>query len=213
MAWVGEHGYQQAPKPYPIRILASCVSGSLQASQNYKDFGSVIVGSSVTSELTLINNNDCALDFELFIRQTTDESLSCKKLDDLCVLEFVDMSAVATSSSGGSTDGSSPVGAAADEIKTPRLNSVRGHIEARSKLNVRCRLRPTRLINYQFTIEYRILYKDSEKKLTSNDRREVLCYMTGVGVYPKFNVSDIKALGSAANLNKDFLWRLLSINE
>lgn len=199
VAWVGDDGFQQAPKPYPIRILASCVSGSLQASQNYKDFGSVIVGSSETSELTLINNNDCALDFELIIKQTTDETLSCKTLDGVCVLEFVDM--IAANSSEPSAD------------RTPRLNSVRGHIEARSKLNVRCRLRPTRLINYQFSIEYRILYKDSEKKLTSNDRREVLCYMTAVGVYPKFNVSDIKALGSAANLNKDFLWRLLSINE
>lgn len=151
----------------------------------YKDFGNVTVGSSISSELIIINNNDCSLKYELNIKQTTDESLQDKSLDSVCVLEF---------------------------------ESYKGKIEARSKSIIRCRLRPVRLINYQFTIEYRIVYpnEDDSSRLSSTVDRsswEVLCYMTAIGVYPKLNISDIKALGSASNLNKDYLWKLLSVNE
>lgn len=206
LAWVGEN--RQFLKPYSLRILASCINGSLQSNEMYKDFGNVIVGSSISSELIVINNNDCSLDFEIFVKQTTDDSLANKSLDNHCILEFENSS---------------------------------GHIEARSKLTIRCRLRPVRLINYQFTIEYKILYpNDRELAETEIASKEILCYMvtnkyyillfsdekslkiyeiyhilfkTTVGVYPKLNITDIKALGSASNLNKDYLWRLLCVNE
>jgi hypothetical protein len=151
------------------------------------------VGSSITTELVLINNNDCSLDYELFVKQTTEESLSSKSLDTMCVLE---------------------------------LESYMGHIEARSRTTIRCRLRPVRLINYQFTVEYQILYpnEQQQEETRANGRthvaadtprslKDTLCYMTAIGVYPKLSISDIKALGSASNLNKDYLWKLLSVNE
>lgn len=155
----------------------------------YKDFGSVIVGSSISCEMTIINNNDCPLDYELFIKQTSDEALSNKSLLDVCVLEF----------------------------ETPI-----GHVEARSRQIVRCRLRPTRLITYQFTIEYKITYpedKTSEENETAfnptspKSTQETLCYMTANGVYPKLKINDIKCVGAASSLSQDYFWKLLSINQ
>ncbi len=154
----------------------------------YKDFGSVIVGSSVSTEVVVINNNDCSLDYELFIKQTSDESLSSKAINDICVLEF----------------------------ETPV-----GHVEARSKQIVRCRLRPTRLINYQFTIEYRIIYPNESTFInhlnasleSPKNARELFCYMSANGVYPKLKINDIKCLGAASSLSQDYFWKLLSINQ
>jgi hypothetical protein len=151
----------------------------------------VVVGSSVTAELTLINHNDCGLAYELFVRQTVDESVASRFVDSICTLE----------------------------IEKPL-----GHVEARSRRQVRVRLRPIRLISYQFVIEYRIVYDNEPKsefvKTSEPDeasaqqqQREVLCYMTASGVYPKLNITDIKGLGSVSSLNKDYLWKLLSINE
>lgn len=184
LAWIDRN--RQIPRVYNLRIIGSCTNGSLQALEMYKDFGSVIVGSSVTGEITVINNNDCSLDFELSVRQTVDETLSNRFVDSICTLE----------------------------IENPK-----NHIEARSKCRVRCRLRPIRLINYQFTIDYKILYQNesteetAQDQETANEQKEILCYMTANGVYPKLNITDIKGLGSAATLNKDYLWKLLSINE
>lgn len=197
VAWVGDDSQHQQ-KSYPIRVLASCVNGQLKSAQTYKEFGNVIVGSSVTSHITVINNNDCALDFEIFIKQNIDAGVSSKKLDDMCVLDILDLD--------------DELNEAANSQETTRSKPLRAHIEARSKLNLRCRIRPTRLINYYFTIEYRILYLNSGE-MENRNSREVLCHISAVGVYPKLNVSDIKAIGSASNLSKDFLWRILSINE
>ena len=177
----------QLPKSYSLRILSSSTDGKLQVADMYKDFGSVVVGSSVSTEIVLINNNDCNLDFELSVRQSVDESLYCKEAD-ICILE---------------------------------LESSTGHIEARSKRVIRCRLRPIRLINYQFTIEYRIVYPNEEKneflKEERNDsprnQKEILCYMTATGVFPKLSITDIKGLGSTSSLSKDYLWKILSVNE
>ena len=161
----------------------------------YKNFGSVVVGSSVTSEITMINNNDCSLNFELFVKQVVEDSVQNRFVDNICVLE---------------------------------IEKLVGHVEARSRSQVRCRLRPIRLINYQFIIEYRIVYENEDEReknefLKSPDdeninesprnQREILCYMTANGVYPKLNITDIKGLGSVSSLNKDYLWKLLSINE
>jgi hypothetical protein len=179
-----------------LRIIGSCTNGSLQALELYKDFGSVVVGGSVTTEITVVNNNDCRLNYELFVKQSVDESVANRFVDAICVLEI-----------------ESPI----------------GHVEARSRRQVRVRLRPIRLINYQFVVEYRIVYeneaerdqseflKTSEVNTISNEsprnQKEVLCYMTANGVYPKLNITDIKGLGSVSSLNKDYLWKLLSINE
>ncbi len=89
----------------------------------YLDFGSVVVGSSVSQEITVINNNDCPLDYELSVRQSSGDAASA--VSDLCALE---------------------------------LEEPLGRVEARSRQVVRCRLRPTRLVSYQFTVEYRIVY-------------------------------------------------------
>lgn len=186
IAWID--GHRQTVKPYYLRVLGSCTHGSLQVTEMYKDFGSVVVGSSISTEVVVINNNDCSLDFELFVKQTTDESVSNKAIDSICILEFE--------------------------------NTI-GHVEARSRSTIRCRLRPIRLINYQFTIEYRIIYPNESSEFlraesdrdTPKSQREILGYMTASGVFPKLTITDIKALGSASNLNKDYLWKLLSINE
>lgn len=173
-----------------LRALAECTHGSLQSADMYVDFGSVIVGSSVSQEITVINNNDCPLDYELFVKQTSDEDRTC---NELCVLEIEE-----------------PV----------------GHVEARSRQIVRCRLRPTKLISYQFTVEYRIIYPN-EAEADRNDKRpvsadqnpdtprdvkELLCYMTANGVYPKMKIKDIKCIGSASTLSQDYFWKLLSID-
>ncbi len=194
VAWIDRN--RQIPRVYSLRLIGSCTNGSLQALEMYKDFGSVIVGSSVTNEITIVNNNDCSLDFELFVKQSTEENLSNRFLDQICILE---------------------------------LEERKGHVEARSRCQIRCRLRPIRLISYQFTIEYKILYENEERpqsvkstkdlsntenqKDSPRNQREILCYMTANGVYPKINITDIKGFGSAASLNKDYLWKLLSISE
>ncbi len=206
-------------KTYPLRVLGSCTSGSLHGLEMYKDFGNIIVGSSLSSELVIINNNDCNMDFELFVKQTTDEVN--KAFNNVCVLE---------------------------------LEKYAGNVKARSRCVIRCRVRPTKLISYQFTVEYRIVYPNEKKvgeenngggehqnevksdlvqsysdllnknieetatsgvssSINNSNKREVLCYMTTNGVYPKLSVTDLKATGAASNLSKDFLWKLLSIKE
>jgi hypothetical protein len=170
-------------KTYYLRILGACTNGSLNSSEMYKDFGNVIVGSSVSSEISIVNNNDCYLDFELYVKQTVDEGLANSLENDLCILE---------------------------------LETMNGHIEARSKLSIRCRLRPTRLINYQFTVEYKIIYPNEKKEIQTIENethKEILCYLSANGVYPKLRINDIKTLGSASNLSKDFFWKLMSINQ
>lgn len=186
VAWI--EGDRKNFATYGLRLLGECTYGSLQAAEMYKDFGSVIVGSSVTSEITVINNNDCPMDYELFVKQTSDDPLADKTVCGICVLE----------------------------IEKPI-----GHVEARSRATVRCRLRPTRLISYQFTIEYRIIYPNEEEPAgsdrtnpdTPRNVRETFCYMTANGVYPKLKVNDIKCLGSASTLSQDYFWRLLSIDQ
>ena len=187
IAWIDDDK-KSTSKTYFVRMLGTCTNGSLQAAEMYRDFGNVIVGSSISSEITILNNNDCYLDFELFVKQTVDESLANSAVNDICILELEKMS---------------------------------GHVDARSKLTVRCRLRPTRLINYQFTVEYRIVYPNENKQSpeldssqeTSTEQKEILCYLSANGVYPKLRINDIKALGSGSSLSKDFFWKLLSINQ
>ena len=174
-------------KVFYVRILGSSTNGSLQVMEMYKDFGSITVGSSISAELVLVNHNDCDLDYELFVKQSGGDSDDIKFSGDILVIE---------------------------------LETKAGTIQARSKVNIRCRLRPTRIINYQFTIEYQIVYPnekvDENAELdssSSKSQREVLCYMSANGVYPKLKINDIKAVGSASNLSKDYLWKLLSVNK
>lgn len=181
MSWIDPA--KQNAKTSFLRILGSCANGSIQALEMYKDFGNIIVGSSVSSELVLINNNDCDMDFELFVKQSTDENVFNKSYNG--VLE---------------------------------LDEFTGRVKARSRHTIRCRLRPTKLTNYQFTIEYKIVYLSSyeeniETKESPTNQKEVLCYMTANGVYPKLTITDIKGLGSASSLSKDYIWKILSIKE
>jgi len=193
VVWVD--GEQASSTNYNLRMLGECTYGSLQAGEMYKDFGSVIVGASVTNEIVVINNNDCSLEYELFVKQSSGlDKVEDEGVNSLCVLE---------------------------------LETSSGRVEARSRNLVRCRLRPTKLVNYQFTIEYRIVYpyddgvKGVEKSginIGSNpsspkNEKEIFCYMTANGVYPKLRVNDIKCLGSASSLSQDYFWRLLSIDQ
>jgi hypothetical protein len=221
VTWIGSDRHVPN-KTYPLRVLGSCTSGSLHGFEMYKDFGNIIVGSSISSELVIINNNDCNMDFELFIKQTTDDVN--KAFNNVCILE---------------------------------LEKYKANVKARSRCVIRCRVRPTKLICYQFTVEYRIIYPNENKvengqeeilseaysdvlnknideqntelmnnninynktiasvnnNNNNNNKREVLCYMTANGVYPKLAIVDLKATGAASNLSKDFLWKLLSIKE
>lgn len=161
IAWID--GHRQTVKSYSVRMLGSCTHGSLQVSEMYKDFGSVIIGSSVSTEIVVINNNDCRLDFELFVKQTVDDVTINKGTDSICVLE---------------------------------LEETIAHVEARSRCTVRCRFRPVRLVNYQFTIEYRIIYPNEKSEFlkaesdrdTPKSLKEILCYMTANGVYPLYQL-------------------------
>jgi hypothetical protein len=177
LSWIGDN--RSKSQSYNLRLLGSCTTGGLQANENYKDFGSVVVGDSATSDIILINNNDCALDFELYVNQTVDENSANKYKDDPCILE---------------------------------LDALAGSIEARSKKIIPCRIRPARVINYQFTVEYKIIYPNESDSPRVESQHEVLCQMIANGVFPKIAVTDIKAIGSASNLSKDYLWRLFSID-
>lgn len=165
----------------------------------YKDLGSIIIGGSSTSEIVICNNNDCGLSYELNVKQLIDES----------------------SNSGSSSKGNDQH----SDYCILELDSLKGRIEGRAKHVVRCRIRPTRLVNYQFTVEYKIIYtneEEDEKRPIDLDNHnppsppnqfETLCYLSATGVYPKLTITDVKGLGSASNLSKDYLWKILSINE
>ena len=185
VTWID--GHRQTLKSFSVRMLGSCTHGSLQAADMYKDFGSVIIGSSISNEIVIMNNNDCRLDFELFIKQTTDNVANNNyNNSDICVLE---------------------------------LEKSIGYVEARSKCTIRCRFRPVRLVNYQFSIEYKIIYPNENTEFvraesdTPKSTKEILCYMTANGVYPKMAIKDIKGIGSVSNISKDYLWKLVSVNE
>lgn len=185
VAWID--GNRQTFKSYNVRMLGSCTHGSIQAADMYKDFGSVIIGSSISNEIVIINNNDCRLDFELFIKQTTDNVENNNyNNSDICVLE---------------------------------LEKSTSYVEARSRCIIRCRFRPVRLVNYQFSIEYKIIYPNEDFEFvkaegdSAKSTKETLCYMTANGVYPKMAIKDIKGLGSVSNITKDYLWKLISVNE
>ena len=175
LAWIGDN--RNKSTVYNLRLLGSCSNGAIQAADIYKDFGSIVVGSSLSSEVVLVNNNDCALDYELFVKQSVNEN-SANFKHDKCILE---------------------------------LEETSGSIEARSRKVIRCRVRPIRVIQYQFTVEYKIIYPNSEED-TSRSKNELLCNIIANGVYPKLSVVDVKAVGSASNLSKDYLWRLFSLD-
>jgi hypothetical protein len=175
ITWIADN--RNKSEVYNLRLLGSCTTGGLQALEIYKDFGSVVVGGSATSEIVLINNNDCALDYDFIVKQTVDDNSANKYQNDPCILE---------------------------------LEETSGNIEARSKKIIPCRIRPARVISYQFLIEYKIIYPNDEDKIDSP--YEVLCQMTANGVFPKIRVTDIKAIGSASNLSKDYLWRLFAVD-
>lgn len=158
-------------------MTGTCSHGTLQAGETFKDIGSVVVGSSVTTELLLINNNDCALDFELSVRQNIDSTNSNIQKNEPCVLEIED---------------------------------PKGCLEARARKLIRLKIRPTRVITYQFAVEYRIIYPNED--LNKSQQNEILCNLTANGVYPKLAISDIKALGTSSNLSKDYLWKLFSLD-
>ena len=256
---------------FSLRLLGSCTAGSLQAAELYKDFGSVIVGNSVSTELLIINNNDCALHFQLYVKQICTDEVSSASYVSVFNTLTTDSTHSSTSlratsnrqqqklqqqqlqiSPGNATAGTTAPGSGNDFCML-ELETYKTRVEARSTINIRCRLRPVRLINYQFIIEYRLIYDkqlgdDDEdnggggvngdemdnlgeeeetngldggngveshltKVMRKSDRRDILCYLTANGVYPKLKVIDIKGLGSSSSLSKDYMWKLLGINE
>jgi hypothetical protein len=199
LTWLGDD--KTKCKIFNLRLLGTCTGGSLQVADPYKDLGNIIVGSSVTNEICLINNSDCILDYELFVRQKANENSANQYTYDPCIIE---------------------------------LDHYIGQLEAKSRKTIRFRLRPVRVNNYQFTIEYRIIYPNERSKddnqsgdvtvnttaetdyldLLTNDKKkcEALCTMIASCVYPKLSVVDVKAIGPASNLSKDYLWHLFSID-
>lgn len=164
-------------KSLNVRLIGSCTNGTLGVTESYKDLGNVVVGSSETSEITLINNNSCSLDYELFIIQTVDSDSANAYKHDPCIIE---------------------------------LEDVKGFLEARSRKTIRFRIRPIRVIGYQFSLNYKIIYPNDLD--TQNSPIEHLCYLSANGVYPKLSIIDVKASGSSSNLSKDYLWKLFSID-
>jgi cilia- and flagella-associated protein 65 len=158
-------------------LTGTCSHGTLQAGETFRDIGNVVVGSSVATELLLVNNNDCALNFELSVRQIVEKNSTDTPKFEPRVLEIEDPN---------------------------------GCLEARARKLIRLKLRPTRVVNYQFTIEYRIIYPNED--LNRSQQSEILCNLTANGVYPKLAISDIKALGASSNLSKDYLWKLFSLD-
>jgi hypothetical protein len=198
LAWIENDNTKY--KSFNLRLLGSCTSGSLQVIEPYKDLGNIIVGSSVTNEMILVNNSDCVLDYELFVRQKADENSANNYAYDPCIIE---------------------------------LDHYVGQLEAKSRKVVRFRIRPVRINNYQFTFEYRIIYPNEQDNddsgatfdlmnhttstdydLISSEKKkfEPLCSMIASCVYPKLSVVDVKAVGPASNLSKDYLWHLFSID-
>ncbi|XP_029113584.1 cilia- and flagella-associated protein 65 [Scleropages formosus] len=98
-----------------------------------------------------------------------------------------------------------------DEWKDPlalELDSLTGTIPARSRMLIRCRVRPARRVRYTWSISYHTL-NHRGSALTGP---HALCQVQCRGVYPELRVTDAHGQGSTAGLNKRHIWRLLSLS-
>uniref|UniRef100_A0A8C9R8F8 Si:ch1073-349o24.2 n=1 Tax=Scleropages formosus TaxID=113540 RepID=A0A8C9R8F8_SCLFO len=87
------------------------------------------------------------------------------------------------------------------------LDSLTGTIPARSRMLIRCRVRPARRVRYTWSISYHTL--NHRSALTGP---HALCQVQCRGVYPELRVTDAHGQGSTAGLNKRHIWRLLSLS-
>jgi hypothetical protein len=169
-----------------LRLLGSCISGSLSCTETYKDLGTCVVGDSILSQLVIVNNYDCDLNFQLEVFSLDKDENANYTL----------------------------------ELDNSILN-----IKARSKMMLNLRFRPNKSTNYQFVVYYEIVNTAENKSISakrdddslvansSPKAKEILGYILANSVYPKLRVIDVRGLGTAASINKSYLWRMLNINK
>ncbi|XP_025115261.1 cilia- and flagella-associated protein 65-like isoform X2 [Pomacea canaliculata] len=61
-------------REFPVRIIGEGAYGSLEVDQTYFDFGDLIVGSSSSKSVTLLNNSSCSVIYHLSINSSVDEN-------------------------------------------------------------------------------------------------------------------------------------------
>uniref|UniRef100_G3WNH5 Cilia and flagella associated protein 65 n=1 Tax=Sarcophilus harrisii TaxID=9305 RepID=G3WNH5_SARHA len=83
-----------------------------------------------------------------------------------------------------------------------KMDKMEGMLPARSQEAICLTARPTRRLQYIWTIRCSILTRDA---------KEVLCKVIMMGVYPTLSIVDVCATGSAGGITRQHLWKLLSL--
>ncbi|XP_012401795.1 cilia- and flagella-associated protein 65 isoform X1 [Sarcophilus harrisii] len=88
-----------------------------------------------------------------------------------------------------------------------KMDKMEGMLPARSQEAICLTARPTRRLQYIWTIRCSILTRDENKC----GAKEVLCKVIMMGVYPTLSIVDVCATGSAGGITRQHLWKLLSL--
>uniref|UniRef100_A0A8C4T5I7 Cilia- and flagella-associated protein 65 n=1 Tax=Erpetoichthys calabaricus TaxID=27687 RepID=A0A8C4T5I7_ERPCA len=88
------------------------------------------------------------------------------------------------------------------------LEVSKGTIPARSKIIIRATGRPSRRLNYSWSIRYHIL----DLWTSQTEESMPLCQIKARGVYPMITVTDARSSGSSKGISKRHLWKLFSLD-
>uniref|UniRef100_A0A8C4T2H9 Cilia- and flagella-associated protein 65 n=1 Tax=Erpetoichthys calabaricus TaxID=27687 RepID=A0A8C4T2H9_ERPCA len=90
------------------------------------------------------------------------------------------------------------------------LEVSKGTIPARSKIIIRATGRPSRRLNYSWSIRYHILAPRAPAHVL--EKSMPLCQIKARGVYPMITVTDARSSGSSKGISKRHLWKLFSLD-
>jgi hypothetical protein len=170
-----------------LRLLGSCISGSLNCTETYKDLGTCVVGDSILSQLIVVNNFDCNLNFRV-------EAFSLDKDENAVYTLELEKSIL--------------------NIKARSKMPLNFRFRPNKSINYQFVIyyEIINLLENNNSICTQS-NNDSHEKNLSDKSKEILGYIIANSVYPKLRVIDVNGLGTASSINKSYLWRMLNINK
>ncbi|BFZ22011.1 hypothetical protein BsWGS_25049 [Bradybaena similaris] len=171
---------------FSLHIIGEGSYGDLQSDQSCLDFGDILVGSSASCPINILNNSNCSLHYRLIIDKhgyqttTPTDVKRYSTVADNPGVEFDPMSA---------------------------------EVPARGKHSILATIRPTRRMQYRFAVSYQLVTAQDKEAHPAVLEPQHLIQLLASGVYPSMTAVDIHGRGSAIGISKKSLWRLFSLTD
>lgn len=200
-----------ARKTFPVRVIGEGSQGTIVAEQSYVDFGDVVVGSSETKAVVLVNNADCTLHYRLSVEQSIEGNASDGRLiEDLIALHLDEPEGqLAARSRKVVRCTVKPVQrvsyrfAIAYELSPTKQHATGGSGDEAGRKGRRSATSPGPLQHQQL-------------QLLQQSRGSTgpmhLCHVLASGVFPQLRVMDARVHGSGIGMSKQQLWSLLQLD-